>query len=142
MKANSRKTVGFTLVEVVVSMFLATIIISAALTSVMAVSWQMEVSRSRIVATTVLTQKTEELKIPSFATLKTNLESASYLTGTESINQRQYNWIRTVVPLDQTESTGLLLIRTNVTWKVRNRVYQATSLSYISKYGVSTKSLM
>lgn len=134
----NHKNSGFTLVEVVVSMFLAVVIIASALTSVTTVLWQMETSRSRIVATTILTQKTEELKIPSFATLKTNLE----LSGTTSVNQRQYHWIRSVVALDPSEASDLLLVRTNVVWTVRNHDYRAVSFSYISKYGVSTKSVL
>ena len=134
----NHKNSGFTLVEVVVSMFLAVIIIASALTSVTTVFWKMETTRSRIVATTILTQKTEELKIPSFATLKTNLE----LSGTTSVNQRQYHWIRSVVALDPSEASNLILVRTNVFWTVRNHDYHAVSFSYISKYGVSTKSVL
>lgn len=141
MKSNHKNS-GFTLVEVVVSMFLAVIIIASALTSVTTVLWQMETTRSRIVATTVLTQKTEEMKIPSFATLKTNLETPSYLSGTTSVNQRQYHWIRSVVTLDPSEASNLILVRTNVFWTVRNHDYHAVSFSYISKYGVSTKSVL
>ena len=123
-------------------MFLAVILIASALTSVTSVLWQMEVSRNRMVATTVLTQRTEELKIPSFATLKTNLASSAYLAGIESVNQRQYHWIRAVVALDPSEASDLLLVRTTVFWTIRNHEYRAVSLSYISKYGVSTKSAL
>lgn len=138
---NLRKKRGLTLVEVMVAMFVSVIIIASVITSAVFAKQQSEVSKTRLSATIVLNQLCEENRLTPFSTLKTNLLSTGYLSGSTVIHNRTYNWTRVSVDMSsQTSESDMIRIETTVSWSILNQRYNVMSDMYISKYGTNPRS--
>lgn len=137
---NVKSTHGFTLLEVMVGMFVSVTMIAAILTSIIQILKHTEATRDRTVAVALLTDKIEETRLVPFSTLVASLNYPTYTSGTYTFNDRNYQWSRTVsTPVEET-AFGSIQVLTTVIWISVGRTYSIYSTSYISPYGIVAKS--
>lgn len=135
MKSNR----GFTLLEVMVGMFVSVIMIAAVLTSIVQILKQTEVTKCRTVAVALLTNKIEENRRLPFSALSASLKYPSYLGGTYTINDREYQWARSTVTLSEPTTFGSVQVLTTVSWTTLGKSYSIDSTSYVSPNGIVSK---
>lgn len=134
LKSGKKRESGFTLVEVMMAMFVISLLSAGVFASVYQIRHQAEVARCRSVATAIMNERLEEMRATTFDNLSTSLASSSYTEGSVTLDHYTYNWER--IP---TSSTNAYSVQVVVSWKVREREYRISALSFISKYGVILK---
>lgn len=137
MKVKFSSHGGFTLVETMVAMFIATIFAMSLLSTVVFAKVQMESARCRLNATVIATELVETMKSVTFDELKTNLGNSVYTNGTTQVANRSYEWSR-----NHTSSTDSVTVEVFVSWKILSNTQSVRTVSYINRYGTNPKNLL
>lgn len=135
-----------TLVEVILAVFILTVLFSGVLSSLARANSAVQLSTSVYRGTAILNEKMEEMRSMTFAQLQTNLAKAAFLSGTIQnadsgtplAGARTFTWTRAV---DTGASTSSLVrVVVTLSWKEGVQPQSIQTIGYFSSTGVSTVS--
>lgn len=144
-RRRSTTASGMTLLEVMLAMFVLTILFGAALSSVVQVGHFVAAAKNRTRAVALMNLQMEEMRAMSFAQLASRLGESSFQSGsvTNSVmtgqTARSFRWSRNTQPAAEDASATMIKVMVTVEWTELNRTSSIRSFSYFSKDGVLTK---
>lgn len=139
------KARGMTLLEVMLAMFVLTILFGAALSSVVQVGRVVATAKNRTRAVALMNLQMEEMRAMSFAQLTSRLADAGFQSGSvaSSVMTGQtaptFRWARSTQPAAEDVSATVIKVVVTVEWTESNRTSSIRSFSYFSTDGVLTK---
>ncbi len=145
---HRRAAAGMTLVEVMLAMFVLTVVFASVLTALGRANSLTHASVATYRATAVLNERMEEMRSLSFTQLQTRLAQSDFQSGSVGTTDDERNlsgvnsfaWTRTKVTAEST--ANLVKVVVHVTWTEGRTPRDLQTVGYFSSTGVSTTSAL